>query len=305
VAFGHEQQDHVGRYVGGQAGPHDDPVGKAIECGLEADRRVEQCDSVTWLYAELTGQRRARVTSHVCPVPLPILVDRSRAVESDAYAEPRLRFRRISQDADPIHRSGAERPAAAPPALSAHPAPRTSIRRSFLAQWWSQYTENSEDDNLSAHERIAVTAPYGQQWPGLAAPAPAHRDPGAHADQCAAELLADNPRLRLGLVATARPSDAITVAGWQGAANYTNDTAKLSAVLRSWKKRFGAIIIGAGFAEIYLSIAAPPTTIEHAVNVAAEHFAFCPDNIWQGHSSNLTTYAERLVDTPLWSFWWD
>jgi hypothetical protein len=111
--------------------------------------------------------------------------------------------------------------------------------------------------------------------------------------------------LRLGLVATARPSDAITVAGWQGAVNYTNDTAELSAVLRSWKKRFGAIVIGAGFAELHLGVAAPPTTTEHAVNVAAEHFAFCPDNIWQGHSAELTAYAERLVDTPLWSFWWD
>jgi hypothetical protein len=175
----------------------------------------------------------------------------------------------------------------------------------LLAEWWSQYTEITEDDNLSARERIAVTAPYGQQWPGLAAATPAQRDPGTHADQCAAELLAGNPRLRLGLVATARPSDAITVAGWQGAVNYTNDTAELSAVLRSWKKRFGAVVLGAGFAELYLSIAAPPTTTEQAVSVAAEHFAFCPDNIWQSHSSNLTTYAERLVDAPLWSFWWD
>jgi len=189
------------------------------------------------------------------------------------------------------------------PADASHPSDFDP--EELLAEWWSQYTEISEDDNLSAQERIAVTAPYGRQWPGLAAAVPAQRNPGAHADQCAAELLAGNPRLRLGLVATARPSDAITVAGWQGAANYTNDTAELSAVLRSWKKRFGATVIGAGFAELYLSIAAPPTTIDHAVNVAAEHFAFCPDNIWQGHSPTLATYAERLVDTPLWSFWWD
>jgi len=54
-----------------------------------------------------------------------------------------------------------------------------------------------------------------------------------------------------------------------------------------------------------LSIAAAPTTIEEAVNVAAEHFAFCPDNIWQGHTPNLTAYAGRLLDSPLWSFWWD
>lgn len=55
MAFGHEQHDHVGRHVDGQTGPDDDPVGQAIECGLEAGRRVEQCDSVTWPYAELAG----------------------------------------------------------------------------------------------------------------------------------------------------------------------------------------------------------------------------------------------------------
>ncbi|GID29425.1 uncharacterized protein DUF4253 [Paractinoplanes brasiliensis] len=175
----------------------------------------------------------------------------------------------------------------------------------LLARWWSQYTETHGDDNLSAQERVAVTAPFGRQWPGLAAAAAARHDLGAYADQCAAELLAGNPRLRLGLVAADRPCDAITVAGWQGAVNYTNDTAELSAVLRSWETRFGAVVVGAGFAELYLSIAAPPTTIDHAVSVAAEHFAFCPDNIWQGPSPGLTAYAERLVDTPLWSFWWD
>jgi hypothetical protein len=175
----------------------------------------------------------------------------------------------------------------------------------LLADWWSRYTEISEDDDFGQQEHLAVTAPYGRRWPGLAAAAPAQGDPGAQADQCAADLLAGNRRLRLGLVATARPSDAITVAGWQGAANYTNDSAELSAVLRSWKRRFGAIVIGAGFAELYLSIAAPPTTTERAIDVAAEHFAFCPDTIRQGSSPTLTAYAERLVDSPLWSFWWD
>ncbi|GAA0522950.1 hypothetical protein Ade02nite_82560 [Paractinoplanes deccanensis] len=96
-----------------------------------------------------------------------------------------------------------------------------------------------------------------------------------------------------------RPKNELTIRWPVGRA------AELSAALRSWKKRFGAVVIGAGFAELHLSIAAPPTTIELAVNVAAEHFAFCPDNIWQGHSPNLTAYAERLLDTPLWSFWWD
>ena len=38
---------------------------------------------------------------------------------------------------------------------------------------------------------------------------------------------------------------------------------------------------------------------------AAEHFAFCPDNVTHDHDS-LRTYARKaLLDTPVWTFWWD
>ncbi|MEV4704749.1 DUF4253 domain-containing protein [Actinoplanes sp. NPDC049316] len=38
--------------------------------------------------------------------------------------------------------------------------------------------------------------------------------------------------------------------------------------------------------------------------MAAEHFAFCPDNVWQGVGT-LTAYADQLVNAPMWSLWWD
>ncbi|MEU0561671.1 DUF4253 domain-containing protein [Dactylosporangium sp. NPDC006015] len=161
------------------------------------------------------------------------------------------------------------------------------------------------DMAMSPAERLAVTAPYGQRWPGLAAPQPVGDDPDLHADECVSFMLAGNPGLRLGLVATARGTDSITAAGWQGPANYDNDTAKLSAVLRSWEHRFATRVIGVGFAELYLSVAVPPTDHAVALTIAAEHFAFCPDNVWQGNAPDLTTYAGRLIDAPIWSFWWD
>ena len=130
--------------------------------------------------------------------------------------------------------------------------------------------------------------------------------PDEHADHHAEELLRSRPGLRLGLVCATRGCDALTVAGWQGAANYTNDTAELSAVLRSWEDRFGVRVIGVGFADLHLSVAAPPSTRDEALRVAAEHFAFCPDNVWQGASPcTLTAYARRLVGAPTWHFWWD
>jgi hypothetical protein len=88
-------------------------------------------------------------------------------------------------------------------------------------------------------------------------------------------------------------------------ANVENDAAKLSAVLRSWEDRFAVRVIGVGFAELYLSVAAPPTDHATALHVAAEHFAFCADNIWQSSTTALTAYADQLIDAPIWSFWWD
>lgn len=94
--------------------------------------------------------------------------------------------------------------------------------------------------------------------------------------------------------------------GWDGPLNHDNDTAKFSAVVRSWEQRFGARVVAVGPATLHLSVAAPPTATEDALLVAAEHFAFCPDNVWQNsHPHALTAYAERLIDTHCWEFWWD
>ncbi|WP_218826191.1 DUF4253 domain-containing protein [Actinomadura mexicana] len=55
-------------------------------------------------------------------------------------------------------------------------------------------------------------------------------------------------------------------------------------MVRSWEDRFGAQVVGAGFADLYPSVAAPPSTYEEALRLAAEHPAFCPDDIWQNSS---------------------
>ncbi|GAA2509858.1 hypothetical protein Ahu01nite_073130 [Winogradskya humida] len=160
-----------------------------------------------------------------------------------------------------------------------------------LSAWWAGHAGDG-----------AAVAPY-EQWPGLAAPIKPRRDPDSHADQWAGELLASDRKMRLGLVAAGRGADAISVAGWQGAINYTGP-ASLTAVVRSWEERFGVRVIGLGFAELYLSVSAPPGDQETALRVAAEHFAFCPDGVWQG-TETLEKYATQLINAPFWSFWWD
>ncbi|MBM7774471.1 hypothetical protein JOD54_004675 [Actinokineospora baliensis] len=171
----------------------------------------------------------------------------------------------------------------------------------LLAQWWAEYTEHSSDDNLSPAERAAVTSPYAQ-WPGRAATPTITADPGTIADGLASHALAGHPSTRIGLVPAARGSDALAIAGWLGATNYQS-TGELASVLRDWEDRFGARVVAAGYDTLLLSVAAPPTTHADALAVAAEHFAFCPDNIWQG--STLFAYAEQLVGDHSWTFWWD
>jgi hypothetical protein len=80
----------------------------------------------------------------------------------------------------------------------------------------------------------------------------------------------------------------------------------MCSVLRSWEDRFGIRVVALTFDQLVLSVAAPPTTQAEAEAVAAEHFAFCPDNIAQGHHETLQEYAaHEIVGRRIWSFWWD
>lgn len=177
----------------------------------------------------------------------------------------------------------------------------------LLADWWVEHTDVEDpDDELTPAQRAAVTAPFGRTWPGLAITPPPAAGADRIADGLAEQLVAGHPSVRLGLVAADRGADAVTVAGWTGPTNYTGDTAEISAVLRNWEDRFGARLVGVGFATLVLSVATPPTTREAAMSVAAEHFAFCPDNIWQTDAPpTLAAYADRLVNDHSWTFWWD
>ncbi|MEW2136549.1 DUF4253 domain-containing protein [Streptomyces sp. NPDC005409] len=150
----------------------------------------------------------------------------------------------------------------------------------LLEEWWATYTAtDQDDDNLSAKRRLAVTAPFGQDWPGIAPARSAATDPDELAAEYAQAFLTGRPQSRLGLVAAPSGADALAVAGWCGPLNYDNDTAKFSAVIRDWERRFGVRVVAVGFSTLHLSVAAPPMQEEDALLVAAEHFAFCPDNV--------------------------
>ncbi|MFD0319357.1 DUF4253 domain-containing protein [Streptomyces flavalbus] len=186
-------------------------------------------------------------------------------------------------------------------------SPHAHAPAELLAQWWSAHAKIDEDDDpLAPDERLAVTVPFGQTWPGPAVSPELVTSADEMASEYAQLFIDQHPHARLGLVAASCGADALTTVGWNGPANYDNDTAKFSAVVRDWERRFGVRVVAAGLDTLHLSVAAPPKNTQNALRVAAEHFAFCPDNIWQGsHPYTLAAYAERLVGMNNWDFWWD
>ncbi|MFJ9631900.1 DUF4253 domain-containing protein [Streptomyces sp. NPDC101175] len=154
-----------------------------------------------------------------------------------------------------------------------------------LEEFWAEYTAE------------------GDEWPGLAEPLALVADPDERAAEVADSLTGGRPGFEaphLALVPARRSADVPAAIGWRGPVNQENDTARLCAVLRSWEDRFGIRVVALGFDWLTLSVAAPPADLEEAEEVAAEHFAFCPDDIGDPQA-----YARELIDRPTWHFWWD
>ncbi|MFJ4851571.1 MULTISPECIES: DUF4253 domain-containing protein [unclassified Streptomyces] len=161
------------------------------------------------------------------------------------------------------------------------------------------------EEDFGADEAELV-APFGREWPGPAPARESEADPDVRAAEVAASVAGagwfKDPRA--ALVPARRSADIPAAIGWTGPLNHENDVARLCAVLRSWEDRFGVRVVALSFDVLVLSVAAPPVDQAGAEAIAAEHFAFCPDNITQG-SGSLRTYAKSLLGERCWTFWWD
>src|SRR5262245_12913840 len=161
----------------------------------------------------------------------------------------------------------------------------------LLRRWWR---ENLGIDDDEVDEAFL---PFGRAFPGLAPRAPGDRPPSV-------EPLVGWLEGHLGLVAVSRPSRTLETIGWMGPANYDMNPTEQSAILDTWEDRFDAYLVGLGFDTITLAVGRPPRDLDSALRIAAEHLAFCPDNIWQGVGS-ISDYAPLLVGAARWDFWWD
>jgi hypothetical protein len=144
------------------------------------------------------------------------------------------------------------------------------------------------------------------RWQGLA-PAMTLTADGAPAEANVGQLpyrLEAAPLGALMVVAAQRPADVLARLGWLGAVNLDAGGGQLSAVLRSWEDRFGAVPVCVGFDTLVLAVSRPPTDPAALEQLALEHYGFCPDNIEQG-SGSVEAYTMDLAGQRMWSFWWD
>ena len=151
-------------------------------------------------------------------------------------------------------------------------------------------------------------APFGAEFPGLAPPTPglALLTPAEILESAVEEADVPGDPL-LGVVPVARPADVPAALGWTGTAASPrpwDDPAALSAVLRSWEDRFGAVLVWMGRVSLELAVAAPPWERSECLAIAAEHYAFC-DDTYTGNPGTLRDYANLLRGSTRWSFWWD
>ncbi|MCP2339848.1 DUF4253 domain-containing protein [Actinomadura rupiterrae] len=207
-------------------------------------------------------------------------------VTDEEQEEPDLLFTRLYEER---HETGLYplllQPADGTPWYASPQQPRPIVEldvEALLRSWWPQ-------DDMPP-------------WPGLAEPS-VPSDPDMAAVECA-ELLSIGLDMAVGLVPASRGADTVALLGWDGPVHQTQATEEISAVLRSWEDRFGARVVMLGGATLHLSVAAPPSTPEHARAVAAEHYAFCHDNIDQ-NADSFDSYAESLTNATQWEFWWD
>lgn len=105
------------------------------------------------------------------------------------------------------------------------------------------------------------------------------------------------------LVPATRPADVPAHLGWSGPVNHGLTGGEVSAVLRSWESRYGAVLTVLGFDTLVLTVAEPPTEPMDVRQVMLEMHAFCPDLVNQGIGD--LGGLDPMARSREWSFWWD
>lgn len=76
------------------------------------------------------------------------------------------------------------------------------------------------------------------------------------------------------------------------------------AILKYWYERWGAEVVAATAGDLELRVLRPPRTQAAALELAKEQYRYCRDLVDQ-HTGSVAVLAKLLLDSSVWSFWWD
>lgn len=94
----------------------------------------------------------------------------------------------------------------------------------------------------------------------------------------------------------------LPIGGW----NDCPDTPELMAVARHWYKTYGAVPASISSDEVEFYVKTPVKDVQQARKLALEHYAFCPDRVWQcEEDGSVGKLADSLTKSTVWYFWWD
>lgn len=166
-----------------------------------------------------------------------------------------------------------------------------------LESLWDGQTQDEDPESVAYLE--AETAPFSRQFPGLAPPGETPLT-----DSELGNIVRSLPAQRIGLASATRPAEVLPLIGWTPS-GAPLQTIEVAAVVRSWEDRFGARLLKVGFAEFSLLVTRPPRTMEHAQQIAAEHWAFCAEFGGEEGLRDIPSISDYLLKSPIWTFWWD
>lgn len=158
---------------------------------------------------------------------------------------------------------------------------------------WNDCRIGPGDDTAAA--ALAVLKCYGGEHITALAPA-VDRIPSM-------DYWLPQPMRSLLVVPVARPADVPAKLRWAGACNRGMAGDEISAVLRSWEDRYGAVLVGIDATRIGMIAAAVPADPDDLEALLVEHYIFDYDVVDQIIGSE--ERHRQLIKAGEWNFWWD
>jgi hypothetical protein len=110
-------------------------------------------------------------------------------------------------------------------------------------------------------------------------------------------------RVYIGLLPTTKSYEIPILLRFGGLANCPNSP-EHCAMLKRWSEIYGACLMAIEPNVIECFVEEPPMTKEQALKAAREHYGYCSDRVEQAEGE-LAPYAYELLNSGLWTFWWD